>query len=83
MGQEAKTLEKLLSDHTTLSLGFSLAMETFHIPDVRNMLTDWYYKVRAQEINLLGTNTSFLRRVERYLQIMEIIDDDGDRITNL
>lgn len=83
MIQEAITLQNLLRDPNTMALGFDLAKERFHEPDVRSLLIKWYQEIRIWSLQSLPKGASpggLVGRVERYLQIMEAIDNDGNRI---
>ena len=82
MSQQSNTLKALMSKSDTQELGFDLAKSVFNDEDVQEELYLWYWsELVAWDITALQTHKVW-RRVKSYLQIMEIINDDGNRIEN-
>lgn len=87
MGQ-AHTIQQLLSKVDTFELGFDLAKQTFDQEDVRNELTEWFLKMctrvpNKDTLTYALASSSLFGRVARFLQLMNIVDNDGKRIEDI
>lgn len=94
---ELATLRNLLGDKNTVEMGFDMAKTMFSDKNVQYVLINWYTQITSivKDPNLYIPRLSesikeyikavywIVPRVERFLQLMELIDDDGRTIEDI